>query len=225
MTRAACLAIPLIFVGMFVTYLDAQVRYGSIVVEARDQSGSAVPGADDVTITETGTNLSRTGVTNTRASSRSRRSRRAPIRSASTSPASRSSSHGRGGLGRHRDARRQPARSGTAHRHGSRSPRARRSCRPTAPKCAPTSRRCSSRTCRCRSAATIRTCSSPSPASRRPRTCTRWRSTRRAAWRSARTARRATRTRSASRGRSRTTSGCRTSPPTSRRSRPSNRSA
>ena len=33
----------------------AQVRYGSIVVEARDQSGSAVPGAD-VTITETGTN-------------------------------------------------------------------------------------------------------------------------------------------------------------------------
>jgi hypothetical protein len=41
----------------------AQVRYGSIVVEARDQSGSAVPGAD-VTITETGTNRSRTGVTN-----------------------------------------------------------------------------------------------------------------------------------------------------------------
>ena len=41
----------------------AQVRYGSIVVEARDQSGSAVPGAD-VTITQEGTNLSRTGVTN-----------------------------------------------------------------------------------------------------------------------------------------------------------------
>src|SRR5688572_20766427 len=41
----------------------AQVRYGSIVVEARDQSSSAVPGAD-VTITETGTNRSRTGVTN-----------------------------------------------------------------------------------------------------------------------------------------------------------------
>ncbi len=36
------------------------MRYGSIVVEARDSSGSAVPGAD-VTITETGTNLSRTG--------------------------------------------------------------------------------------------------------------------------------------------------------------------
>src|SRR5687768_1808017 len=41
----------------------AQVRYGSIVVEARDPSGSAVPGAD-VTITESGTNLSRSGVTN-----------------------------------------------------------------------------------------------------------------------------------------------------------------
>ena len=41
----------------------AQVRYGSIVVEARDPSGSAVPGAD-VTITETGTNRSRSGVTN-----------------------------------------------------------------------------------------------------------------------------------------------------------------
>jgi len=42
----------------------AQVRYGSIVVEARDPSGSAVPGAD-VTITETGTNRSRNGVTST----------------------------------------------------------------------------------------------------------------------------------------------------------------
>jgi outer membrane receptor protein involved in Fe transport len=42
----------------------AQVRYGSIVVEARDSSGSAVPGAD-VTITEARTNLSRSGVTNT----------------------------------------------------------------------------------------------------------------------------------------------------------------
>ena len=41
----------------------AQVRYGSIVVEARDASGSPAPGAD-VTITETGTNLSRSGVTN-----------------------------------------------------------------------------------------------------------------------------------------------------------------
>src|SRR5688500_4972488 len=40
----------------------AQVRYGSIVVEARDQSGSALPGAE-VTITQTGTNLTRTGVT------------------------------------------------------------------------------------------------------------------------------------------------------------------
>ena len=42
----------------------AQVRYGSIVVEARDPSGSAVPGAD-VTITEIGTNRSRSGITNT----------------------------------------------------------------------------------------------------------------------------------------------------------------
>src|SRR5687767_2510403 len=41
----------------------AQVRHGSIVVEARDQSGSAVPGAE-VTITEARTNLTRTAVTN-----------------------------------------------------------------------------------------------------------------------------------------------------------------
>jgi outer membrane receptor protein involved in Fe transport len=41
----------------------AQVRYGSIVVEARDASGGAVPGAD-VTITQTGTNLTRNGITN-----------------------------------------------------------------------------------------------------------------------------------------------------------------
>jgi outer membrane receptor protein involved in Fe transport len=40
----------------------AQVRYGSIVVEVRDPSGSAVPGAD-VTITQQGTNLTRTSVT------------------------------------------------------------------------------------------------------------------------------------------------------------------
>jgi outer membrane receptor protein involved in Fe transport len=41
----------------------AQVRYGSIVVDARDSSGGAVPGAE-VTITEVGTNLTRTAVTN-----------------------------------------------------------------------------------------------------------------------------------------------------------------
>ena len=44
-------------------HAHAQVRYGSIIVEARDQTGSAVPGAD-VTITQAETNLSRTGVTN-----------------------------------------------------------------------------------------------------------------------------------------------------------------
>ena len=40
----------------------AQVRYGSIIVEVRDGTGSAVPGAD-VTITQQGTNLTRTSVT------------------------------------------------------------------------------------------------------------------------------------------------------------------
>jgi outer membrane receptor protein involved in Fe transport len=56
----------LTFVGtvLLPTLARAQVRYGSIVVEARDPSGGAVPGAD-VTITQVGTNLSRSGVTNT----------------------------------------------------------------------------------------------------------------------------------------------------------------
>src|SRR3954469_3930812 len=43
--------------------LDAQVLYGSLVVEARDESGAAVPGAD-VTITQTETGLTRSSVSN-----------------------------------------------------------------------------------------------------------------------------------------------------------------
>lgn len=42
---------------------DAQVLSGSLIVEVRDQSGAAVPGAT-VTITQTETNIVRTGVTN-----------------------------------------------------------------------------------------------------------------------------------------------------------------
>lgn len=42
---------------------DAQVLLGSIVVDVRDQSGGAVPGAD-VTLTQTETGLTRSGVTN-----------------------------------------------------------------------------------------------------------------------------------------------------------------
>src|SRR5918993_3947352 len=42
---------------------NAQVRYGSIVVEVTDQSGGAVPGAD-VTVTQTETGLTRNGISN-----------------------------------------------------------------------------------------------------------------------------------------------------------------
>lgn len=42
---------------------SAQVLYGSVVVDVRDQSGASVPGAT-VTITQTETNWTRTGVTN-----------------------------------------------------------------------------------------------------------------------------------------------------------------
>ena len=57
----ALLAAPLAF-GL-PTRAAAQVLYGSLVVEVRDQTGSAVPGAE-VTITQTETNWTRTGTSN-----------------------------------------------------------------------------------------------------------------------------------------------------------------
>jgi hypothetical protein len=66
MTREIRLTVLLVLfttAPLLVSGLEAQVRYGSIVVEARDQSGGGVPGAT-VTITETGTNVTRNGVTN-----------------------------------------------------------------------------------------------------------------------------------------------------------------
>ena len=145
----------------------AQVRYGSIVVEARDPSGSAVPGAD-VTITETGTNRSRSGVTNSAGvvtfatiapGTYSVRVNLTGFKEFVTTDVAVTEdtvmrvssqlevgqitetmtvSRGRG------DSADRPRRS--AHRYP---------------------RRISSRTCQCPSAATIRTCSSRSPASRR----------------------------------------------------------
>jgi hypothetical protein len=50
-------------VGVAAASADAQVLSGSVVVEVRDQSGAAVPGAD-VTITQTETNWTRNGATN-----------------------------------------------------------------------------------------------------------------------------------------------------------------
>src|SRR5688500_15460829 len=63
LSRALLWTLTLAGIAWSPALAHAQVRYGSIVVEARDPSGSAVPGAD-VTITETGTNRSRSGVTN-----------------------------------------------------------------------------------------------------------------------------------------------------------------
>jgi outer membrane receptor protein involved in Fe transport len=54
--------VALLLATVVPTVVQAQVLYGSIVVETRDSSGSAVPGAD-VTITQQGTNLSRSAVT------------------------------------------------------------------------------------------------------------------------------------------------------------------
>src|SRR4029450_8949767 len=63
LNRALLWTLMLVAIAWSPALAHAQVRYGSIVVEARHPSGSAVPGPD-VTITETGTNRSRSGVTN-----------------------------------------------------------------------------------------------------------------------------------------------------------------
>jgi outer membrane receptor protein involved in Fe transport len=63
LNRALLWTLTLAGIACLPALAHAQVRYGSIVVEARDPSGSAVPGAN-VTITEAGTNRSRSGVTN-----------------------------------------------------------------------------------------------------------------------------------------------------------------
>lgn len=67
MTRSIQVAVGTILACVTITWLPftahAQVRYGSIVVEARDPTGSAVPGAD-VAIIQAETNLRRTSVTN-----------------------------------------------------------------------------------------------------------------------------------------------------------------
>src|SRR5688500_247439 len=55
--------LTLMFCAVAAPPANAQVRYGSIVVEVTDQSGGAVPGAD-VTVTQSGTGLTRSGVSN-----------------------------------------------------------------------------------------------------------------------------------------------------------------
>ena len=56
-------ALFLVLCSSLTARVEAQVRYGSIVVEVTDQSGGAVPGAD-VTVTQTQTGLTRNGVSN-----------------------------------------------------------------------------------------------------------------------------------------------------------------
>jgi|KBSSwiStaDraftv2_1062776.scaffolds.fasta_scaffold21337_3 outer membrane receptor protein involved in Fe transport len=65
MNRAALLAsaIALTVCSLLAPRVEAQVLYGSLVIDARDESGAAVPGAD-VTITQTETGLTRTSVSN-----------------------------------------------------------------------------------------------------------------------------------------------------------------
>jgi hypothetical protein len=63
MKRAACLVSGMVVFVLFAASLPvaAQVLYGSIIVDARDQSGGAVPGAEiTITNTETGWNRSST---------------------------------------------------------------------------------------------------------------------------------------------------------------------
>ena len=117
LSRALLWTLTLAGIAWSPALAHAQVRYGSIVVEARDPSGSAVPGAD-VTITETGTNRSRSGVTNS-----------AGVVTFATIPPGtvlgprqphrlqRVCHDRRRGHRRHGDARQQPARSGTDHRN------------------------------------------------------------------------------------------------------------
>ncbi|MPZ16968.1 MAG: hypothetical protein GEV06_03480 [Luteitalea sp.] len=61
--RLAILVVLVLATAVLVPSLEAQVRYGSIVVAVTDRSGGTVPGAD-VTITQTETTLARSGVTN-----------------------------------------------------------------------------------------------------------------------------------------------------------------
>jgi hypothetical protein len=65
MTRVLPMSVLLLAVlgGIFATPANGQVRPGSIIVQARDQTGGAVPGAS-VTITQTATNLTRSATTN-----------------------------------------------------------------------------------------------------------------------------------------------------------------
>ncbi len=66
MTRAGQFVIFFLVVlaaFVLVPRVDAQVRYGSIVVEVTDQTGGAIPGAD-ATITQTQTGLTRNALTN-----------------------------------------------------------------------------------------------------------------------------------------------------------------
>ena len=60
---AFALMIGVLVFGGAAAAATAQVLYGSLVVEVRDQSGSAVPGAE-VTITQTETNWTRSGTSN-----------------------------------------------------------------------------------------------------------------------------------------------------------------
>src|SRR5690606_2721389 len=61
--RMATLIIALIFASALPNLCHAQVLYGSMVGNVKDETGGAIPGAD-VTIINNDTNLTRHGVTN-----------------------------------------------------------------------------------------------------------------------------------------------------------------